>query len=137
MNRYHIPLVIYSPKHIEPAHVDRLIGQIDIPPTLLGLLDFSYTSRFYGYDLFKLEPGRERALLGNYQKAGLLRGEVLTVLAPKQSVLQTLPKFDASGDATPLEQQQPELIDEAVTYYQTASYLFGHGLMRLEAPRAQ
>ena len=66
MNRYHIPLLIYSPKHIEPARVDRLMAQIDIPPTLLGLLDFSYTSQFYGYDLFKLDPGRERAQLGNY-----------------------------------------------------------------------
>jgi phosphoglycerol transferase MdoB-like AlkP superfamily enzyme len=137
MNRYHIPLFIYSPKHIEPARVDRLMGQIDIPPTLLGLLNFSYTSQFYGYDLFKLEPGRERVLLGNYQKAGYLRGDTLTVLAPKQSVRQSIPKFDPSGDATPLEQPKPELVDEAVTYYQTASYLFGHGLMRMkEAPQA-
>lgn len=135
MNRYHIPLLIYSPKHIEPAQVDRLIGQIDIPPTVLGLLGFSYTSRFYGYDIFKLEPGRERIVLGNYQKAGYLRDGVLTVLAPKQSVEQTVPKFDDSGDASPLEQPRPELVDEAVTYYQTASYLFGHDLMRV-APAA-
>lgn len=133
MNRYHIPLWIYSPKHIAPGKVDRLMSQIDIPPTLLGQLDFSYTSRFYGYDLMKLEPGRERVLLGNYQKAGYLRDGILTVLAPKQDVQQTLPKFDASGDASPVDAPRPELIDEAVTYYQTASYLFGKGLMRLDA----
>ena len=137
MNRYHIPLFIYSPKHVQPARVDRLMSQIDIPPTILGLLDFSYTSRFYGYDIMKLEPGRERIVLGNYQKAGYLRGDVLTVLAPKQSVQQSVPKFDASGDATPLEQPRPELIDEAVAYYQTTSYLFGRGLMRIEAPPAK
>ena len=130
MNRYHIPLFVYSPKHIAPAHVDRLMGQIDIPPTILGLLDFSYTSRFYGYDIFKLEPGRERVLLGNYQKIGYLHDDVLTVLVPKQGVQQTNPKFDKSGDATPLREARPELIDNAVTYYQTASYLFEHGLMR-------
>ena len=137
MNRYHIPLFIYSPKHVQPARVDRLMSQIDIPPTILGLLDFSYTSRFYGYDIMKLEPGRERIVLGNYQKAGYLRGDVLTVLAPKQSVQQSVPKFDASGDATPLDQPRPELIDEAVAYYQTTSYLFGRGLMRIEAPPAK
>ena len=136
MNRYHIPLWIYSPKHIEPARVERVMSQIDIPPTVLGLLDFSYTSQFYGYDVMKLEPGRERALLGNYQKAGYLRGDVLTVLAPKQSVQQSLPKFDDSGDATPLREPQPELIDEAVAYYQSASYRFEHGLMRI-APAPQ
>jgi len=130
MNRYHIPLWIYSPKHVEPGRNDRLMSQIDIPPTVLGLLDFSYTSRFYGYDIMRLEPGRERIVLGNYQKAGYLRGDVLTVLAPKQNVQQSKPKFDASGDATPLDQPRPDLIDEAVAYYQTTSYLFGHGLMR-------
>jgi phosphoglycerol transferase MdoB-like AlkP superfamily enzyme len=138
MNRYHIPLFIYSPKHIAPARVDRLMSQIDIPPTVLGLLDFSYTSRFYGYDIFKLEPGRERIVLGNYQKAGYLRDGVLTVLAPKLSVQQTVPKFDDSGDATPLQGQRPELVDEAVANYQTASYLFSHGLMQVkpETPAA-
>ena len=131
MNRYHIPLLIYSPKHIEPQRVDRLMSQIDIGPTLLGLLNFSYTSAFYGYDLFKLEPGRERVLIGNYQKAGYLRGDTLTILAPKQSVQQSIPKFDKSGDATPLTEPRPELVDEAVAYYQTASYRFSHGLMHL------
>ena len=130
MYRYHIPLLVYSPKHIEPATIDRLMGQIDIPPTILGLLSFSYTSRFYGYDIAKVEPGRERVLLGNYQKAGYLRGDVLTVLAPKRSVQQTNPKFDNSGDATPVARVDTELVDEAVAYYQTASYRFGHGLMK-------
>jgi phosphoglycerol transferase MdoB-like AlkP superfamily enzyme len=130
MNRYHIPLFVYSPKHIAPQRVDRLMSQIDIGPTLLGLLHFSYTSRFYGYDLLRLEPGRERVLLGNYQKAGYLSGDTLTILAPKQSVQQSTPKFDRSGDATPLTEAKPELIDQAVAYYQTASYRFGHGLMR-------
>lgn len=136
MNRYHIPLLIYSPKHIAPARVDRLMAQIDIPPTLLGLLDFSYTSQFYGYDLFKLEPGRERALLGNYQKAGYLRGDVLTVLAPKKHATQTLPKFDNSGDATPLEAPQPQLVDDAIAYYETASERFNEGLMRIQSAPA-
>jgi phosphoglycerol transferase MdoB-like AlkP superfamily enzyme len=131
MNRYHIPLWIYSPKHIKPGRVDRLMSQIDIPPTLLGLLNFSYTSRFYGYDLLKLEPGRERVLLGNYQKAGYLRGDTLTVLAPKESVEQSTPKFDASGDATPLATPNPQLVDEAVAYYQTASSRFNRGLMQI------
>jgi phosphoglycerol transferase MdoB-like AlkP superfamily enzyme len=56
IEKYHIPLFIYSPGNIEPAKMDRLMSQIDIGPTLLGLLNFSYTSKFFGYDIFKLEP---------------------------------------------------------------------------------
>ena len=111
------------------------MSQIDIGPTLLGLLNFSYVSSFYGYDLFKLEPGRERVLLGNYQKAGYLHDDTLTILEPKQVVRQSIPKFDKSGDAAALASPEPELVDEAVAYYQTASYRFGHGLMR--APLAE
>jgi phosphoglycerol transferase MdoB-like AlkP superfamily enzyme len=132
MNRYHIPLFVYAPKHIEARRVDRLMSQIDIAPTILGLLDFSYTSQFYGYDVLRLEPGRERLVLGNYQKAGYFRGDTLTILAPKQSVQQSIPKFDKSGDATPVDKDNPDLVDEAVAYYQTASYRFGNGLMRVE-----
>jgi len=101
--------------------------------TVLGLLDFSYTSQFYGYDILKLEPGRERILLGNYQKVGYLRGDVLTVLTPKQGVQQTLPRFDDSGDATALGTPRPELIDDAVSYYETASERFTRGQMRIGA----
>jgi hypothetical protein len=36
-------------------------------------------------------------------------------------VLQTVPLFDNSGDASPLETPKPDLVEEAVAYYQTAS----------------
>ncbi|MBI5461750.1 MAG: LTA synthase family protein, partial [Gammaproteobacteria bacterium] len=43
--QYHIPLLIYAPKHIAPGKVERLVSQIDLAPTLLGLLNFSYKSQ--------------------------------------------------------------------------------------------
>ncbi|MFX7090541.1 sulfatase-like hydrolase/transferase, partial [Acinetobacter baumannii] len=61
LDSYHIPMLIYSPTHIQPGVMNRLMSQIDVGPTLLGLLNFSYTSKFFGYDIFKLNPGRERA----------------------------------------------------------------------------
>ncbi|MET0617684.1 MAG: sulfatase-like hydrolase/transferase, partial [Luteibacter sp.] len=106
VDRYHIPLYIYSPAHIAPGRVDRLMSQIDIPPTLLGLLHFSYTSRFYGYDLFKLEPGRERTFLSTYQELGYMHGDVLTSLIPRQPVKQMVPQR-TTGDATPVRQADP------------------------------
>ena len=68
VNHYHIPLLIFSPAHITPGVNTRLMSQIDIAPTLLGLLNFSYRSKFFGYDLNALEAGRERAFIGNYQE---------------------------------------------------------------------
>ena len=127
--RYHIPLWVYAPGQIAPARVDRLMSQVDIPPTLLGLLGFSYRSRFYGQDLFALEPGRERAFIGNYQKLGYLRNDRLIQLGPKRVAEEVIPSFDADKPQ-PLVTPDPVLVKDAVDYYQTASYRFQHGLMK-------
>jgi phosphoglycerol transferase MdoB-like AlkP superfamily enzyme len=126
VNRYHIPLWIYAPKHIQPQRVERLTGQTDIAPTLLGLLDFSYRSRFFGYDVFQLEPGRERAFPATYQKLGYLHDDVLTVLEPGRKVEQMKPDY-VSGDSTPITPQNQEQIAQTVAYYQVASDLFKRG----------
>ncbi len=42
--------MIYSPKHIEPRRVDSLMTQIDIAPTVLGLLGLPYEAPFFGQD---------------------------------------------------------------------------------------
>lgn len=128
INRYHIPLWIYAPKHIAPQRVSRQMAQVDIMPTVLGLLNFSYRSRFFGADLFQLEPGRERAFPATYEKLGYLHGDVLTVLEPQRKLEQLRPNFD-NGDAvpnTPIDQGQ---VDDATAYYQVAAFLFKHGLM--------
>ncbi len=86
VNKYHIPMLMYSPGNITPGTMDRLMSQIDIGPTLLGLLNFSYTSNFYGFDMYKLEPGRERAFISTYQNLGYIRRGELVVLSPQSKV---------------------------------------------------
>ena len=123
INRYHIPLWIYAPKHIQPQRVHRLMSQVDVVPTLLGLLNFSYRSRFFGYDLFQLEPGRERAFPATYEKLGYLRGDILSVLEPQRRLEQMRPDFE-TGDGTPVQPIDQQLVDQAAAYYQVASHLY-------------
>jgi phosphoglycerol transferase MdoB-like AlkP superfamily enzyme len=132
--RYHIPLLVYSPRHIPAARMERLMGQVDVAPTVLGLLGMNYRSRFFGADVFRLEPGRERAFIGNYQRLGYLRNDQLIELAPGHHLGSVRPDYDRNV-------VQPEIAvdtalgDEAISYYQTASYLFSNGL--LAARRAE
>ena len=123
--KYHIPLLIYAPKLVPPRAVDKLASQIDVAPTLLGLMDFSYTSKFFGMDL--LRPGPERALLGNYEKVGLLARGQLVLLLPRKEV--QVYRVDPDGRQT-LEPTGSDLIHDAVGYYQSASYLLQHNLYR-------
>lgn len=126
INKYHIPMLIYSPGNIMPGKMDRLMSQIDVGPTLLGLLNFSYTSKFYGYDMFKLEPGRERAFISTYQSLGYIKSDRLVILSPQ---LKTETFLVSGKEQRKTENDQP-LIDEAIAWYQTASYAFANGLMK-------
>ena len=125
VNKYHIPMLIYAPSHITPGRMERLMSQIDIGPTLLGLLNFSYASKFYGYDMFKLEPGRERAFISTYQSLGYIKGDKLIVLSPQLKV----ESFAVSGKEQVKSKPDHNTINEAIAWYQTASYSFTHGLM--------
>ena len=127
VNKYHIPMLIYSPDNMQPAVMSRLMSQVDIGPTLLGLLNFSYISKFYGYDMFKLEAGRERAFISTYQKLGFLKDEDLTILSPQLKV----ESFSLSRKMEPLNKLHNERsVEEAIAWYQTSSYSFKHGLMK-------
>lgn len=128
INRYHIPLWIYAPKHIQPQRVTRQMAQVDIIPTVMGLLNFSYRSRFFGADIFQLEPGRERAFPATYEKLGYLRNDVLTILEPQRKLEQVRPDFD-NGDAVPNKPIDEHKVDDATAYYQVAAFMFKHGLM--------
>jgi phosphoglycerol transferase MdoB-like AlkP superfamily enzyme len=128
INRYHIPLWIYAPKHFAPQRVEALMAQIDIPTTLLGLLNFSYRSRFFGHDIFQLAPGQQRAFPATYEKLGYLHGKLLTILEPQRKVEQVIPDVD-TGDATPITKVDENDLDDATADYQVTSYLFKHGLL--------
>jgi phosphoglycerol transferase MdoB-like AlkP superfamily enzyme len=127
VNKYPIPMMIYSPSYVKPMMMDRLMSQIDIGPTLLGLLNFSYTSRFYGYDIFKLPVGRERAFISTYQNLGYLKNNRLVILSPVFKV-RSFTLSDQLEPAGEIEDQR--LVNEAIAWYETASYSFSKGLMK-------
>lgn len=127
VRKYHIPMLAYSPKNIQPAVMDRLMSQIDIGPTLLGMMNFTYTSKFFGYDIFKLEPGRERAFISTYQSLGYLKDHKLVILDPQKHVVA----YELSDDMQPTRKiNDNALVKEAIAWYQTASRSFKNGLMK-------
>jgi phosphoglycerol transferase MdoB-like AlkP superfamily enzyme len=128
LDRYHIPMIWYAPKIIEPSRMDRLMSQIDIGPSLMGWLGMSYSSRFFGYDIFALEEGRERAFISTYQKLGYLSAGRLVILDVNRApeVADGLPVAAGSG---PLKSDD-DLIADAIAWYQSASHYFKHGDLR-------
>ena len=130
VENYHIPLLIYAPGgQVAPGRVTALMSQVDFAPTLLGLLNWAYPSRFYGCNVLALpadQPGR--ALIGNYQKLGLYTGSQLGVLKPVRKSV-TL-DYDSASHALVPRAPNTALIDDAIATYQTASWLFKQGRQR-------
>lgn len=125
--RYRIPLLIYAPKLFPPARNEHLIAQIDIPPTLLGLLNWSYTSKFIGHDVNRLPPGKEHALISTYQTVGYLENDKLVILEPGQRVYVETVDWDSL--ATRPADEDPVAVEEAISLYQGASLAFKAGLL--------
>lgn len=130
VDKYRIPAMIYSPGFIQPQRYTNLVSQIDIMPTVFGLLNFNYQSKFFGQDVLKAEY-KPRALIATYQDLGMIRDNILTIISPKQQVKQfqltLLPKegieddFQLYYDQKPLEKERTDLVNETISFYQTAS----------------
>jgi phosphoglycerol transferase MdoB-like AlkP superfamily enzyme len=130
VDKYRIPAMIYSPGFIQPQKYTNVMSQIDVMPTLFGLLHFNYQSKFYGQDVLKADY-KPRALIATYQDLGLIKDNVLTIISPKQAVKQfqltlkpdqkVAPEFQIYYDQVPLGKERTDLVNETISYYQTAS----------------
>ncbi|KAF2506800.1 sulfatase-like hydrolase/transferase [Flavobacterium zhairuonense] len=131
LDKYRIPAFIYTPNK-KPAQYNQLMSQIDLMPTLFGMLHFDYESKFFGQDVFKTDY-KPRAFIATYQDLGLIKDNVLTILSPKQVVKQyalkvkpmagVAPDFQIMYEESPLKTERTDLVNDAISYYQSASYL--------------
>jgi phosphoglycerol transferase MdoB-like AlkP superfamily enzyme len=127
VQNFHIPLIIYAPGgQVAPGHISTLAGQMDYAPTLLGLLNWNYPSRFFGRDVRRLAPGQGRALIGNYQTLGeLTADDALVVLKPDHAAAFYV--YDPASKALSPRAPDDALEQETIAYYQAASYLYHRG----------
>ncbi|WP_460141505.1 LTA synthase family protein [Pseudomonas sp. S2_E01] len=127
IRNYQIPLFIYAPKLIPAREEGQLASQIDLAPTLLGLLNLNYESTFFGRNLLQASTLPPRVLVGNYQHLGLFDGKDLAILSPRSLLRRHDDALGASHEVT--VQVNDPLIARAITYYQAASYDFTHRLL--------
>ena len=125
MDCYHIPAIIYSPGFIEPRYVEKVCSQIDIIPTLLSLLHFSYDAPFYGRNVLA-DDFKERTFMATYQDLGYYSDGVLTVLSPVRRFQQfAVTRHDGwVYDEALMDQPREDVLQEAQAFYQTANLAF-------------
>ncbi|NHN25879.1 sulfatase-like hydrolase/transferase [Flavobacterium jejuense] len=132
VDKYHIPAMIYAPGFIEPRNESKLMSQIDLMPTLFGLLHFNYESKFYGQDVMKPEY-KPRAFIATYEDLGFIKNNILTIISPvkkeKQFDLKKIENLNIKDDfqiyyeEIPRKELDKSLILETTAYYQTTTYM--------------
>ncbi len=128
LDGYRIPCFIYG-DFIEPKKIDTMMSQIDVMPTVLGLLHFNYTSKFIGQDVLK-EGYQPRAYIATYQDLGYLTPEKLTIISPVRKMVQydLQKESEQPSQAYPLYYKQvkvnevnKEQADACISTYQATS----------------
>lgn len=124
VNKFHIPLFIFN-HQLKPAIIDTLASQMDIAPTVLGLMNFQYESKFFGENILKMPKEHGRAFVSTYEKLGYIKGHKMVVLKPKKQVnfYDVNLTYGFAKDTHPI----PELLFDAVTYYQSVDYFYKNG----------
>jgi phosphoglycerol transferase MdoB-like AlkP superfamily enzyme len=122
LRTYEIPLMIYAPKHIAPRRVDTLMGQIDVAPTVLGLLGLPYEAPFFGQDVLHTPAAERVALFSHDHDVAILRDDKLAVLGLDGTVRDYL--YDRAHGTFERTPPDPALDALGIAYFQTAAELF-------------
>jgi phosphoglycerol transferase MdoB-like AlkP superfamily enzyme len=70
LNYFHIPLIFYSPKLLKQKKYLQIGSQLDVYPTLMGLINAPYINNSLGIDLLKTK--RPYAILNDDDKIGII-----------------------------------------------------------------
>lgn len=132
MDKYRIPAMIYSPEFVTPQKFSQVTSQIDVMPTVLGLLNFKYQSKFLGQDVFS-KNFVPRAYIATYQDLGFIKDNYLTVISPTKNIKQyqlvqkpntnTTTEFNIYYTENLLQDNpRKDLVDQTISNYQSTSF---------------
>ncbi|MGH8444405.1 MAG: LTA synthase family protein [Solimonas sp.] len=123
LHSYEIPLLILAPGHIQPQRIDTPASQMDIAPTVMGLLGLGYDAPFFGQDVLHWNGGSRTLLFNHNHDVAVLRDGQLAILGLNQSVDVQSYHRKAGPPSRDVDDFHPapmdnDLVDLGVAYYQ-------------------
>jgi phosphoglycerol transferase MdoB-like AlkP superfamily enzyme len=132
LRTYEIPLMVWSPAHVAPRRVDALTAQIDIAPTVMGLLGLAYEAPFFGQDALHAPAEGRIAFFNHNHDVAIYRDGRLVVFGLGKAIDSWF--YDAASDRYSAAPRDPELERLGIAYFQTAYELFEDGRYLPSAP---
>ena len=143
LDRYRIPCLIYA-DFLEAKRVDTLASQIDLMPTVMGLLNFSYESKFLGQDIFSGFYFNPRAYIATYRELGYLTPDTLSIIKPLREQIQykIVPEAEQPKVELPIFYQQlkvaqpdEKLMKKCISAYETTYFLLKNRELNVGKPQ--
>lgn len=139
LRSYEIPFLVLGPVAVKaPARLPQWGCQLDVAPTILGLLGRPYDTLFFGHDLMKAGSRNGRALLNHNRDIGLATSNRLVVLGldKRLKFYHGTPKSGALTQVDGPDTEDRELALDALALFQTADELYMQRRYRLDATPA-
>ncbi|MBP3762388.1 MAG: LTA synthase family protein [Bacteroidales bacterium] len=93
LNYNHIPLLLHAPGRIAPNRMQRLGLQIDVAPTVLGLMGLAPPDNILGLGIDLLRYERPYAYFSADDKIGVVDGELFYLYRAKQDGRESLYRY--------------------------------------------
>jgi phosphoglycerol transferase MdoB-like AlkP superfamily enzyme len=128
VSNYTIPFVISAPGIIAPQRIDQLVSQVDIGPTVLGLLHLSYESWLPGRDILRMGPDDGYAIFNHNRNVAMMRKGELATLGFRKMV--NTERYDLVRDELTPASPNLELERDAQALFQLSWEMFADGRQR-------
>ncbi|GHV59946.1 hypothetical protein FACS1894103_4390 [Campylobacterota bacterium] len=124
---HHVPLIIHAPALLEPKVIERTASQIDVMPTIAGLIGVPYVTRAMGRDMFDpVYEDREMAMMSD---SGIYAVSGDYLYSSRLGHIGLYKFADADYDKD-IKEENPELFDGmegmARGIYETSRYMLYH-----------
>lgn len=121
---YKIPVLIFG-EGIRPTVISSPTSQMDVAPTVIGLLGIPYSAPFFGRDVIAHPDSDRPIFVSHNHDVGMLVGDKLVVLGLQGT--SSVYRYDFTTDEqTPLP-FDGQMVDRATATYESAFLLFSRG----------
>lgn len=130
MDSYEIPILFYGPEVVQAGErITRVGSQMDLPSTILDVLNFDYNSEFFGRSLLRPETGDDWALLSHNRDVALLRNDTVAVLGIRQAKELWGHYLGSKGLAPLTAATDSSMLSDAIAYFQSAHNAYREGVL--------
>ena len=123
LNRFHVPLVFYSPKAFQPKEINSMMSQADVMTTLTGMFGIKAPHKSLGRNILKIKDDQD-----NYAFSYVYYTKPVTkMLYDQEYLIETGPTGEVAGLYRYMDDPDKNLKEEDPERFQKMSEIL-HGI---------